>query len=77
MFDIIILEIDSNTSSMPLSLIIVSAFEFEQKVLYKVFSSLCVFSNFKTSAVTNLKSDNSENKSIRFFFDCRFNIFNL
>ena len=27
--DIIVLEIDSNTSSMPLSLIIVSAFEFE------------------------------------------------
>ena len=52
---------------MPLSLMIVSAFEFEQKVLYFVLSSLSIFLNPKTSVVTTLKAFSPDNKSISLF----------
>ena len=37
------------------SLVIISAFELEQKLSYFVLSSLPIFLNTKTSVVTNLK----------------------
>ena len=46
---------------MLLSLINISAFEFEQKVSYFVLSSLSIFLNTKTNVVTNLNPLNSVN----------------
>ena len=48
---------------MSLSLNVVPAFEFEQKVSYSVLSSLSIFLNSKTSVVVNLKPFNLVNKS--------------
>ena len=49
---------------MSLLLIIISAFEFEQKISYFALSSLSIFLNTKTTAVTNLNPLSSVNKSI-------------
>ena len=48
-FDIVVVQIDSNKSSMSLSLIIVSGFECEQSVSYFVLSSVSIFVSTKTS----------------------------
>ena len=47
MFKIVVLDIDSNTSSVSLSLIIVSAFKFEERSLYFAASSLSIFKTLK------------------------------
>ena len=52
---------------MSLSLLIVSTFQFKQKVLYSVLLSPFFFLNSKTSVATNLKPFNSGNKSISLF----------
>ena len=44
---------------MPLSLIIISVFEFEQKVSYFVLSSLSISLNTKTNVVKNVNPLNS------------------
>ena len=49
---------------MSLSLIIVSAFECEQKVLYFALSSLSIFLNSKTNVFPNLNPLDSVNKYI-------------
>ena len=67
MFDIIIVQIDSNISSMLLSLIIIFPFELGQKVVYFVSSSFSIFLNSKTNIVKNLNSVNLDNKFISLF----------
>ena len=46
---------------MPLSLIIISVYKFEQKVSYFVLSSISTFLNTKASVITNLDPLNSVN----------------
>ena len=59
-FDIITVQIDSNASSISLSLVTVSAFECEKKVSYFLLPSLSIFFSTKTNIVTTslMVSDN-------------------
>ena len=52
---------------MSLSLIIISAFELEQKLSNFTLSSLSIFLNTKTSIVTNLNLLNSDNNFFYLF----------
>ena len=66
-FDIIVIKIDWNISSMSLSLIIIFAFELEYKLSYFVLPSLSIFLNSETNVVKNLEPFNWANNSISLF----------
>ena len=66
-FYIIVIWIDSNTSSISLSLIIVSAFEVGQNILCFVSSSSFISLNSKTSVFMNLNPFNSVHESFSLF----------